>query len=118
MEKRIIEDGFNLLNQVKLFHWATKSYASHVALGELYDTVSELHDNLVECYLGCQQKSVSLFRISTGAVSDVTNIVEFLKLHTANFRKIRVDIKSSELQNIVDEIISQLDKTCYLLSLS
>ena len=118
MEKRIIEDGFNLLNQVKLFHWATKSYSCHVALGELYDTVSELHDKLIECYLGSLKKSVPLFEVSTSAISDVSNIVEFLKIHTVNFRKIRVEIKSSELQNIVDEIISQIDKTCYLLSLS
>ena len=118
MEKRIIEDGFNLLNQVKLFHWATKSHANHVALGALYNTVSELHDKLVECYLGSQKKSISLFQVSTTAVSEVSNIVEFLKLHTENFRKLRVNIKSSELQNIVDEIISEIDKTCYLLSLS
>ena len=33
-------------------HWATKSYAQHMALGEFYDDVIEAIDAVVECHQG------------------------------------------------------------------
>ena len=117
MEQRIIELGFNILNQLKLFHWATKSYSTHTAIGELYDSVAELHDNLVECQIGHSGKPLQSFQISTLSESTSASgvIVQYLKETISVLRKLRSDIKTSELQNIIDEMISAMDKTCYLL---
>ena len=119
MEQKIITLSFSLLNQVKLFHWATKSYAAHKALGDLHDVLSDLTDNLVECYIGSAgRQPLSLFEVTTSSHTDLKQVVPFIKDYTSIIRKMRGEIKASELQNIVDEIISSLDKTLYLLNLN
>lgn len=35
-----------------LKHWSTGSYAEHQALGDFYEEVIDIVDNLVECYQG------------------------------------------------------------------
>ena len=42
----------NFLNDVQSYHWQTKSYAEHEALGEYYNKFNELNDRLVETYQG------------------------------------------------------------------
>ena len=36
-----------LQNQVKYFHWQTKSYSQHQALGGVFDSITELIDTFV-----------------------------------------------------------------------
>jgi len=35
-----------------MWHWKVKSFAQHMALGELYETLQDLTDELVEMYMG------------------------------------------------------------------
>ena len=52
MIEQLIAKVFSTRNCTHLAHWRTKSYAEHVALGDFYDSVVDLIDNLVECYQG------------------------------------------------------------------
>ena len=47
-----IQSNMNFLNDVQSYHWQTKSYAEHEALGEYYNKFNELNDRLVETYQG------------------------------------------------------------------
>lgn len=47
-----IQKNINFLNDVQSYHWQTKSYAEHEALGEYYNKSNELNDRLVETYQG------------------------------------------------------------------
>ena len=47
-----IQKNINFLNDVQSYHWQTKSYAEHEALGEYYNKFNELNDRLVETYQG------------------------------------------------------------------
>ena len=47
-----IQNNINFLNDVQSYHWQTKSYAEHEALGEYYNKFNELNDRLVETYQG------------------------------------------------------------------
>lgn len=42
----------NLQNQIRIFHWQTKSYSEHKALGSLYEGLDPLIDEFVEVYFG------------------------------------------------------------------
>ena len=42
----------NLLNNVKIYHWKTRSYAVHKATDELYEKLNEQIDQFVEVLLG------------------------------------------------------------------
>jgi hypothetical protein len=39
-------------NVAKMWHWKTRSFAQHIALGELYDGITKLTDELAEMYMG------------------------------------------------------------------
>lgn len=43
---------FTVLNQLKIDHWQTKSYAEHKALGIAYEELDELFDKFVELLYG------------------------------------------------------------------
>jgi hypothetical protein len=47
-----IQHNMNFLNDIQSYHWQTKSYAEHEALGEFYTKYNELNDRLVETYQG------------------------------------------------------------------
>lgn len=39
-------------NVAHMWHWKVKSFSMHMALGELYDGLSEMMDDLMEMYMG------------------------------------------------------------------
>lgn len=39
-------------NVAHMWHWKVKSFSLHLALGELYDGLSEITDDLMEMYMG------------------------------------------------------------------
>jgi len=38
--------------QMRIFHWQTKSYARHQAFGMIYGQLGDLIDSFVEAYMG------------------------------------------------------------------
>jgi len=117
MDKKIIQFVFGVLHQVKLYHWATRGYAVHKALDDLHTNLGTNIDKLVEVYLGTD-KPVGKFTVTTSSDSNTDHIGEFLKEARRGFQKMRVALKQSQLQNIVDEITADIDQTLYLLRLS
>ena len=47
-----IQSNMNFLNDIQAYHWQTKSYSEHEALGEYYTKFNDLNDRLVETYQG------------------------------------------------------------------
>ena len=52
MIEELIAKVFEARNATHLEHWRTKSYAAHKALGNFYEDVIDLVDDLVEAYQG------------------------------------------------------------------
>lgn len=52
MIEELVSRVFATRNALHLKHWATTSYAAHVALGELYDGIIDKLDEVVEIYQG------------------------------------------------------------------
>ena len=44
----------SFLNNIQVFHWQTQSYAEHQALGEYYESLTDLNDKFVESWQGNQ----------------------------------------------------------------
>jgi hypothetical protein len=119
MEQQIIEWSFNTLNQVKLFHWATTSFSVHKALDSLHDDLSALVDQLVETYIGNgRRQPLKLFHVATEAHTNVAELIPFLYEKYTELKKVRQGLRQSELQNIVDEMLTTLNQVQYLLQLS
>ena len=50
----------SFLNNIQVFHWQTQSYAEHEALGEYYESLTDLNDKLVETYQGNTNKRIHI----------------------------------------------------------
>lgn len=50
--KQLIAKVFSSRNAFHFAHWKTKSYAEHIAIGDLYDAIVDKIDEIVEVYQG------------------------------------------------------------------
>jgi DNA-binding ferritin-like protein len=109
-----------LLAQIKLFHWSVKSYSAHVALDKLHSALSDNIDKFIESYIGKYKlQPIQPFNITITATSNCQNIIEYLQSQCDNIKKIRTGVnKATELQNIIDEMLSNIDQSIYLLNLN
>lgn len=121
-ETDIIQFFFGVIAQVKLFHWATMSYAKHKALDDLHGALSDKIDTFVECYLGKYNKQpLKSFSVQSKAVSDTSGLEKYLSTlcdQLSSMHKTFEKEKATELCNILDEMMSEVDKTMYLCKLS
>lgn len=94
------------------FHWSTDSYSKHKALGNYYDEIVDLVDDLVEAYMGCYDQ-IKSFPSTYHQPKDVVKYMESLKNFVDAARK---DLpQETQLQNIIDEIAQLIDSTLYKL---
>lgn len=120
MQQYIIE-LLQIQNQLKIFHWQTKSYARHNAYGGSYDQLSDLIDKFVEIHMG----KYGRFVVGTGAV-ELTDISdETVKVFLNSTTNFFISMSSSldpkndtDLLNIRDEMLGVLNKLKYLLTLN
>lgn len=116
MEK-IIKFMVQFEQQLRVYHWQTKSYARHKAYGDTYDTLGDLIDGFVESYMG------KYGRISMDSIQ-VMNMMseEDIQNHLNSFIKLldacEIAFKNdSDLLNIKDEMLASVTKLKYLLTL-
>ena len=118
-ENELISYVMNLLGQIKLYHWATTSYAKHKALDELHSALSDKTDLLVESYIGKFKKQpLKTFTVHTMATSDTKGIEPFLEAERNTMEKLcKKFAKFPEFENILQEMMVEVDKTLYLCRL-
>ena len=117
-----VRDLLQMQNQLRIFHWQTKSYSQHKALGKAYETLDGLIDTFVETALGRKEANFSngnmdikLFDIKE---LDICTAMDTYKTFLAEIScKLNPEI-DSDLLNIRDEILGVLNQTCYLLKLT
>ena len=117
----------SFLNNIQVYHWQTQSYAEHEALGEYYETLTQLNDKLVESWQGNQNTRL---RFSEGPYSienyfskeeTKNKIVEFKEQVTtiSGFvSELNETNQFDDIENILEEISEVNSRTLYLLSLS
>jgi hypothetical protein len=114
-----------ILNQLKVFHWQTRSFAEHEAFGKTYDALNELIDEFIEVYQGKYGRmfpvgdefQVNLINYLPDRIDNVmNNIVSYLTNELLNSNDYSAD-RNSELLNIRDEMLANVNKLRYLLTL-
>ena len=117
----IVHTFLEMINVVKLYHWKTKSFAEHKATDELYSHLNENVDKFVEVYLGKDGSRVQnwnkhlqiiQFESTTKFKSRIYEYREFL----TNLNRCFDPKKDSDLLNIRDEILGDLNQFLYLLT--
>jgi len=124
-QKQITVKFLEMLMMVKLFHWKTHSYATHKATDELYGSLNDNIDNFIEVLLGKTGERTNLMANKTISLYDLDS-QEKLKEKIVSFKSYLVDLNNntvltttmsnSDLFNIRDEILGDLNKFLYLLT--
>lgn len=115
----IVSHLLTIRNQVKLYHWQTGSFARHKATDDLTAALDASIDTFVEVYMGKYGRpavsgSIKLHNFSESAArSFVAKETKYLEAELP--RKIKKD--DSDLLNIRDEILAELNKVLYLFTL-
>ena len=121
-EREIVLRFLGTLNTVKLYHWKTHSFAEHKATDELYTKLNATIDSFVEVLLGKTQNRVDLTRVKMLPVKDFTSL-EQMKREMSDFKSYLVGLNSNktmksmsntDLYNIRDEILGDINQFLYL----
>jgi hypothetical protein len=102
--------------QLKIMHWGTESYAQHKAYMKAYDSVADGLDSLVESYQGYHG------RIDFGNSCEFISFSDvepnsWLKSMLECLTTLRENFKESDLQNLTDELLANVSRLMYLLTL-
>ena len=123
-QKQITVVFLEMLMMVKLFHWKTYSYATHKATDQLYDSLNDNMDKFIEVLLGKTGSRIDLMNNKTSTLIDL-NSQESLKSKIMSLKNYLVSLdnnkalstmSNSDLFNIRDEILGDLNKFLYLLT--
>ena len=118
----VIGPLIQLQQQMRIFHWQTKSYAEHQALGGAYDEFSDLVDEFVEVFMGKYGRIESRegFKIELSNYKDMppTDFCDKYIDYLVNELPKSLEESDTDLFNIRDEMLAQLNKLKYLLTLS
>jgi hypothetical protein len=112
--------------QIQLYHWSTSSYSRHIASGTLYDNLSKLIDQFVEVLQGrivrvaYKKLSLKLKNLKDKEITEfLVSFKNYLEDQLGNDLKVLLKEKeATELLNIRDEMLSTINQTIYLFSLS
>ena len=127
MNQPIVEMFLEMLNTIKLYHWKTTSYSQHKATDELHENLSKHTDKFVEVMIGKLPTDVDRNRVTYNGNSipiydfkDKGTFIQKLNQYIVILQDFsnRFDTKTdSDLLNIRDEMMSDINQTLYLFSL-
>ncbi len=124
-EKDITIMFMEILMMVKLYHWKTHSYAQHKATDDFYGSLNDHMDEFIEVLMGKTNSRIDLMKHKTIKLIDLTNMVQFkgklteFKSYLSNLEQTPFikSMSNTDLLNIRDEILGDVNKLLYLLTL-
>ena len=122
------------LSIIKMLHWYASNYNVHKILNNLYDDLSDLFDKLQEEVIGTCSEYNALFPVFNANLFEIENIEEYrgnehsMECYYDTVNKIKQILTSLEfntyvssvksgINNTRDDIITEINKANYLLSM-
>ena len=116
-----IQKNINFLNDVQSYHWQTKSYAEHEALGEYYNKFNELNDRLVETYQGKINQRISFsaeLRPGIMNYADKEIVKSEVNKQADRINEAYKLIQGQiDLESILEDMLEATSQLCYHLTL-
>lgn len=123
-ENEIAVKFLEILVMVKLYHWKTHSYATHKSTDSLHDTLHDHIDKFIEILLGKTGIRIDLTKRKTMELIDLDS-QDKLKAKVEQFKGYLVNLtnnpaiksmSNTDLLNVRDEILGDMNQFLYLLS--
>lgn len=117
----IIISLIQMEQQLRILHWQTKSFARHEAFGKTYSALGDLIDTFVEVFMGKKGR----FQLGCDCGIQLMNLEDVKPLDFCNaacemlcgISAVLDPTSDSDLMNLRDEMLSEINKLKYLLTL-
>lgn len=107
--------------QIRVNHWQTKSDERHRAFGQFYENMDDLIDRYVEAAMGKYERFVLDDDTKMIELNNISDIDTKAMVSTVREALIQIgtqlDTTDTDLLNIRDEMLFELNKLSYLLTL-
>lgn len=117
----IVRTFLEILNTVKIYHWKTRSFSQHKATDELYERLNGHIDKFIEVLLGKDESRIKMVERRCELL-DFSKGSDF-KERMYEYREFLVDMnryfdakRDSDLLNIRDEILGDINQFLYLMT--
>lgn len=123
MTSKQIQFLFEIRNQIKLYHWQTYEHARHTATDKYLESLDKHIDYFVEVSMGKYGRPRVTGATATITLKNMTEKAAAIYLNAARsylqgtFSK-TINPKDTDLLNIRDEILGDLNQLAYLFTLS
>ena len=122
MSAAIIQFYVTLRNAVKVYHWNTTSYPRHKATDQFVENIDKLTDSFVEIYIGRYGREAALGKEMIITLPGFTekSIIKFFeeaRVWLSDKVPKLISEKDTDLLNIRDEILGEINQTLYLFTL-
>jgi hypothetical protein len=121
MNEQIVTTLLEIQVQFKILHWQTFSEARHIAYGNAYDNLGEKIDDFVEVMMGKSGRfelpkegaALQIFNLKTLEINSfLEKVIDFL----ISLSKQLDEERDTDLLNIRDEMLANVNKLKYLLT--
>ena len=120
-KNQIVKVFMDMLTMVKIYHWNTRSYAQHKATDELHERLSANVDTFIETLLGKQEDRFShlstTIPLATSKPKEFKRRIYWFRDYLVHLSQVFKSAEHSDLLNIRDEILGDLNQFLYLMSL-
>ena len=106
-------------NNMQMYHWQTQSYARHKASDEFLDTLSSNIDLFMETLQGIRGERVKLsYELTVGNQTDksIVKLLNDYKNWLVKKLPKLIQTKNTDLLNIRDDMLKDVNKTLYLFT--
>ena len=122
MSAKDVQFFFMMRNQIKLYHWQTKLYSRHKATDAVLEALDKSVDRYVEVYMGKYGRMKMNTSTATTTVKNLseTSIFNFINRsiqYLNNDLVSKLKETDTDLVNIRDEMLAELNQLLYLFSL-
>lgn len=123
MTTAIVQFLMTLRNGVKLYHWNTKSYPRHKASDQFVENIDKLSDRFVEVYIGHHGRAPGLgkdmiINLPGSTEKSIVTFFEDAREWLTNQLPTLIKGKDTDLLNIRDEMLAEINQTLYLFTLA
>ena len=123
MTSKQIQFLFEIRNQIKLYHWKTYQHARHMATDKYLESLDKHIDYFVEVSMGKYGRPKVTGATATITLKNMTEKTASIYLNAARaylqgtFLK-TINPKDTDLLNIRDEILGDINQLAYLFTLA
>jgi DNA-binding ferritin-like protein len=117
---KLLTPFLKIQNQLRIFHWQTSSYAQHKAFGKAYEQLDGYIDDFVEVFMGKygRSKAATSYSIELENLgSDYLDVIDSFISYLIGITDSVDPVTDTDLLNIKDSMIGELNRLKYLLTL-